>query len=120
MKKLLGIASIVSFVLAFVCGPPDLISQLCLGAMAAVVCLSYAGRIVLYSIGQTGFFGDTQDIDNPGDMPCRRGSKVGVSLDDDSTPSRHDRPLVQEHSGKGRFKRASLDRFVWTWYIFWG
>lgn len=78
------------------------------------------GRIVLYSIGQTGFFTNTQDLDNLGDMPCRRRSKVGGSLDDDSTPSRRDKPLVQEHSGKGRFKRVSPDRIVWTRYIFWG
>ncbi len=80
----------------------------------------HPGRIVLCSIGQTGFFADTQDLDNPGDMPCRRRSKVGGSLDDDSTPSRCGKPLVQEHSGKGRFERVSLDRIVWTWYVFFG
>ncbi len=80
----------------------------------------HPGRIVLYSIGQTGFFTDTQDIDNPGDMPCRRRSQVGDSLDDYSRPSRRDKPLVQEHSGKGRFEGVSLDRIVWTPYIFRG
>ena len=45
MKELLGIAIIVSFVLGFFCGPPDLISQLSLGAMTAVVCLVILGGL---------------------------------------------------------------------------
>ncbi len=45
MKKLLGIAIIVSFVLGFACGPPDLITQWSLGTMAAILCLIILGGL---------------------------------------------------------------------------
>ena len=45
MKKRLMIAGIVSFVLGFVAGPPDLISQITLGLAAAVLCLAVLGGL---------------------------------------------------------------------------
>jgi cell shape-determining protein MreD len=45
VEKRFMIAGIVSFVLGFVAGPPDLISQFTLGLAAAVLCLAILGGL---------------------------------------------------------------------------